>query len=106
MLGDADEFGREPHVGVRHAHAEDGTWDDGSLSVRIRYRSRPIPCTVRRVKNLFPEEGGSEELGLVRFKEKASAVTPGQSAVFYVGDKMVGGAYIGSQRGLQAYLED
>ena len=106
MLGDADDLDASHMLVSGMRMPEDGTWDDGSLSVRIRYRSRPIPCTVRRVKNLFPEEGGSEELGLVRFKEKASAVTPGQSAVFYVGDKMVGGAYIGSQRGLQAYLED
>ena len=58
------------------------------------------------MKNLFPEEGGSEELGLVRFKEKASAVTPGQSAVFYVGDKMVGGATSVRNGGCKRYLED
>ena len=105
MLGDA-EILRRVHVGLRGAHLVRGRLVDGQLSVRIRYRSRPIPCSVRQVKNRFPEEGGGEDLWLVRFKEKASAVTPGQSAVFYVGDKMAGGAYIGSQRGLQAYLED
>ena len=94
-----------PKAGTFEALTE-ADWADGQLSVRIRYRSRPIPCSVRQVKNRFPEEGGGEDLWLVRFKEKASAVTPGQSAVFYVGDKMAGGAYIGSQRGLQAYLED
>ena len=100
MLGDADDLDARPHGWCPgHAHGGRGLGDDGSLSVRIRYRSRPIPCTVRRVKNLFPEEGGSEELGLVRFKEKASAVTPGQSAVFYVGDKMVGGATSGFANG-------
>ena len=65
--------------------------------MRIRYRSKPIPCTVKRL-----EDGRL----LVRFLSEASAIAPGQSAVFYVGDKMAGGAYIGSQRGLQAYLED
>lgn len=77
-----------------------------NISVRIRYRSRPIPCRVRKVKNLFPEEGGGETVWLVCFAEPASAVTPGQSAVFYAGDKLLGGAYIGSQRGLQAYLQE
>ena len=72
--------------------------------MRIRYRSQPLPCSVRRVRNLFPDEVAGDDLWLVHFKEKASAVTPGQSAVFYVGDRLVGGATICSQRGLQAYL--
>lgn len=94
------------HVGLRGAHLV-----RGRLGRRAAFRAYPlsqpsdtVQCTPS--ENRFPEEGGGENLWLVRFKEKASAVTPGQSAVFYVGDKMAGGAYIGSQRGLQAYLED
>ena len=106
MLGDAENLEACAMLVCGGRISSEADWADGQLSVRIRYRSRPIPCSVRQVKNRFPEEGGGENLWLVRFKEKASAVTPGQSAVFYVGDKMAGGAYIGSQRGLQAYLED
>ena len=106
MLGDAENLEACAMLVCGGRISSEADWVDGQLSVRIRYRSRPIPCSVRQVKNRFPEEGGGEDLWLVRFKEKASAVTPGQSAVFYVGDKMAGGAYIGSQRGLQAYLED
>jgi tRNA-specific 2-thiouridylase len=42
----------------------------------------------------------------VRFDEPVSAVTPGQSAVFYVGDKVVGGAYISSQRGINQWIKE
>ena len=66
------------------------------LTVRIRYRSRPVPCTI-----LGEQPDGHT---LVRFDEPVSAVTPGQSAVFYVGDTVVGGAYISSQRGINQWI--
>lgn len=62
-----------------------------SLAVRIRYRSRPLPCEVKRL-----DDGRL----LVHFREQASAVAPGQSAVFYDGCRMLGGAFISSQRGI------
>jgi tRNA-specific 2-thiouridylase len=37
---------------------------------------------------------------LVETADDVSAVTPGQSAVFYVGNRLVGGAYIASQKGI------
>ena len=40
----------------------------------------------------------------MRTKEAVSAVTPGQSAVFYVGQRLVGGAVIASQKGIGLYL--
>ncbi len=67
------------------------------LSVRIRYRSRTIPCDVH------PMNDGRL---LVHFREEASAVTPGQSAVFYQGNRMVGGAFIASQRGIAMYINE
>lgn len=66
------------------------------LAVRIRYRSRPIPCTVRRL-----DDGRM----LVHFVEEASAIAPGQSAVFYSGHRVLGGAFIASQRGLGMYVK-
>ena len=106
MLGDAEELKAE-YMLVEDYHITEmqDLLQCKDLSVRIRYRSRPIGCTIQKVKNLFAD-ATTEELLLVRFKEKASAVTPGQSAVFYIGDRMVGGAYICSQKGLQAYLQE
>lgn len=66
------------------------------LSVRIRYRSHVIPCRLEVIP-------GEERL-MVRFLEMASAVTPGQSAVFYHGDMVIGGAIISSQRGINQYI--
>lgn len=66
------------------------------LTVRIRYRNRAIPCRLEAIP--------IEERLMVRFLEKASAVTPGQSAVFYCGDTVIGGAIISSQRGINQYI--
>ena len=63
-----------------------------NLTVRIRYRSKPIPCQV------LPLENGQM---LVRFLGEASAIAPGQSAVFYDGQRVLGGAFIASQRGIK-----
>ena len=98
MLGDAAQ------LRTRHMLAEDeclvnreAFFAATDLSVRIRYRSRPIPCCVRRL-----DDGRL----LVSFAEEASAVAPGQSAVFYVGRRMVGGAFIASQRGIGMYVTE
>lgn len=65
------------------------------LSVRIRYRSRPIPCKIKML---------DDNRGLVHLKEEASAITPGQSAVFYIGKRVIGGAFIASQRGIGMHI--
>ena len=53
--------------------------------VKIRYHHAAAPAT------LHPREDGSVE---VRFDEPQTAVTPGQLAVFYDGDRVLGGASI------------
>ena len=68
-----------------------------NLTVRIRYRSKPIPCQVR------PLENGRM---LVRFLGEASAIAPGQSAVFYDGQRVLGGAFIASQRGIYKVIAE
>ena len=68
-----------------------------NLTVRIRYRSKPIPCKV------LPLENGQM---LVHFLEEASAITPGQSAVFYDGQRVLGGAFIASQRKVKKLAAD
>ena len=62
------------------------------LSVRIRYRSRPIPCQVILLDN---------GCLLVKFNTEASAITPGQSAVFYDANRVLGGGFIASQQGIR-----
>jgi tRNA-specific 2-thiouridylase len=43
---------------------------------------------------------------LVRFLSEASAIAPGQSAVFYNGQRVLGGAFIASQRGIFKIIAD
>ncbi len=92
MLGDAEELKAEymlteSPMWVNEAEALESL----ALTVRIRYRSQPIPCTLRRL-----DDGRL----IVHFLGEASAVTPGQSAVFYIGNRVVGGAFIDHQKGV------
>ena len=66
------------------------------LKVRIRYRGHALPCTVKRL---------DDGCLLVHFLQEASAIAPGQSAVFYLGNRVVGGAFIASQRGIGMYID-
>ena len=58
--------------------------DGMPVSVKIRYKAYEAPAT------LHPRDGGA----LVRFREPQRAVTPGQAAVFYDGDTLLGGGTI------------
>jgi len=53
--------------------------------VQIRYRRVPQPATVRRI---------DERSVSVQFDDPELAVTPGQAAVFYDGDEVLGGGFI------------
>jgi tRNA-specific 2-thiouridylase len=55
--------------------------------VQIRYRAPAVPCVVRRMTDDNCE---------VRFNEALPAVTPGQAAVFYRGERLLGGGWIES----------
>jgi tRNA-specific 2-thiouridylase len=60
---------------------------DGPLDaeVQIRYRARAVPCVIQH---------GSDNNFEVRFNEPLAAVTPGQAAVFYRGERLLGGGWI------------
>jgi tRNA-specific 2-thiouridylase len=53
--------------------------------VRIRYRSQPVPVTVVPLP---------ENRVHLRFDEPQFGVTPGQGAVWYEGDRLLGGGII------------
>jgi tRNA-specific 2-thiouridylase len=83
--------GRKDELGCKGLVAKNINWiesfdeDEIAAEVQIRYRSPAIPCVVGRTV-----EGSSE----VRFTEDSPAVTPGQAAVFYRGDRLLGGGWI------------
>jgi tRNA-specific 2-thiouridylase len=54
-------------------------------SVQVRYNSSPVYCEVETL------EGGEVR---ARFAEPVAGVAPGQSAVFYKGDRVVGGGVV------------
>ncbi|MGH7768576.1 MAG: aminomethyltransferase beta-barrel domain-containing protein, partial [Candidatus Binatia bacterium] len=59
--------------------------DEFPAEVQVRYRSPAIPCRIR-----IREKGSCE----TRFEEAFPSVTPGQAAVFYRGDRVLGGGWI------------
>lgn len=58
---------------------------DTAIDVKIRYRSRPVPA-------LLVGSGGTD--WRVHFEEPQHAVAPGQAAVFYRDDEVLGGGTI------------
>ena len=92
ILGDAEQLKAEYMIAEQDLLVDEAeVMSCQNLAVRIRYRSTPIPCRVMRLADgrLF-----------VKFLGEASAITPGQSAVFYSGRRVLGGAYIASQKGI------
>jgi tRNA-specific 2-thiouridylase len=63
-------------------HAEP---EGAEVMVRVRHRHRPAAATV------WPAEGG---LLKIRFAEPQEAIAPGQAAVFYRGEEVLGGGWI------------
>lgn len=93
MLGDADQL-KATHMLVEDINVADMNelLTCSNLSVRIRYRSQPIPCQAILLEN--------QKL-LVKFATEASAITPGQSAVFHDGNRVLGGGFIAFQNGIK-----
>src|SRR5215218_9587001 len=79
--------GRRRDLEVREVRVRGMNWflDPGEARlVQIRYNSAPVPCEVER--------GDGE--WVARFSEPVVGVAPGQSAVFYTGDRVVGGGIV------------
>ena len=96
MLGDAEQLKAEYMLAEQDNLIDEGeVLGSSGLTVRIRYRSKPVPCSVKRL-----EDGRL----LIHFEAEASAIAPGQSAVFYIGKRVAGGSFIASQRGIGMYI--
>ena len=84
--------GSDAEATTRTLRARDLNWIsipplDGEMRVRakIRHRHEPASATLRSI--------GPDEVEAI-FNEPQRAVTPGQAAVFYDGDEVVGGGWI------------
>ena len=66
--------------------AVDDLGESMRVTVKIRHRHEPAPAVI--------EKSGDDEIQ-VTFDEPQRAITPGQAAVFYDGDIVVGGGWIG-----------
>lgn len=69
--------------------------DEVNAEVKIRYRSEPVPAKIT-VENVIPAEAGiqSRKNALIEFTHPVRAITPGQAAVFYDGETVIGGGWI------------
>ena len=96
MLGDASQLNTEYMLAESELLVDpEEIFLSNNLSVRIRYRSQPIPCIVKRL-----DDGRL----LLFFRQEVTAITPGQSAVFYEDNRVLGGAIISSQRGIGMFI--
>ena len=64
------------------------------VKIKIRHRHEPAWATLEPASGAAPSAAGNGDEVLARFDEPQRAVTPGQSAVFYDGDEVVGGGWI------------
>jgi tRNA-specific 2-thiouridylase len=83
--------GTKNQLSTRGLIAKDVHWVDGSQTeelhtrVKVRYRHPALPARI------VPQATGRAE---VWFEKSSPAVTPGQAAVFYDGERVLGGGWI------------
>lgn len=101
---DSETYKKEMMVGHLHwimPKVSHPGLDLGSISVKIRSQARAVSCTIQNPKpktqNVIANEAKQsfDNLTIV-FDSPQRAVTPGQSAVFYNGDEVIGGGIIGN----------
>lgn len=85
-----DLYSREMRVIDLNLVAADKLEDGARVMCKIRYRSTAVAATLHRDKGKI--SNGSSLI--VRFEEDQRAVTPGQAAVFYQDDEVLGGGWI------------
>lgn len=84
--------GTRGELGTDSFHVEGVNWISGQsptedlrVEVKIRYKAHPAPATIRPIGRIRVE---------VRLDEPLPDVTPGQGAVFYAGDMVLGSGVI------------
>jgi tRNA-specific 2-thiouridylase len=84
-------IGEDEDLYSRSLVAEDLSWvqygppaSEFACDVKVRYKSQPVPARVRIM------EGKAE----VEFERAVRAITPGQAAVFYDSERVIGGGVI------------
>jgi len=85
VVGSRAELGCEGFVAAALNWLEKIGSSEIEVEVQTRYRAQAIPCVAR------PTHDGKCE---VRFGRPYPAVTPGQAAVFYRDDQVLGGGWI------------
>lgn len=70
--------------------------------VQIRYRSHPVPATVIPLESSQEAENTRGTRVKLIFDEPQLSITPGQAAVWYEGDLLLGGGLIEKQAGSNA----
>ena len=93
MLGEEEDLkGSEMTVGRMNWIKYEGITEGMEMLTKIRYKDKGA------LSNLYTYENGIK----VRFYDNVKGIAPGQSAVFYEGDDVVGGGII--QRSEQLFL--
>jgi tRNA-specific 2-thiouridylase len=85
VVGKKAELGCKGFVAGGVNWIEPPAADEISAEVQIRYRTPALRCVLR------PERDETVE---VFFREASPSVTPGQAAVFYQGERVLGGGWI------------
>ncbi len=93
--------GADSELATRELLAERVNWisiaaltEPMRVRAKIRHRHEPAWATLEPAKGAGRNSAGAGDAVLVTFDEPQRAVTPGQSAVFYDGDEVVGGGWI------------
>lgn len=85
LLGDNEDLFTNELIATEFNYISNDFIEGKTYTSKIRYSSIYSNCTIKRISN--------EEIK-VTFEEKQRAVTPGQSVVFYDGNRLLGGAVI------------
>ncbi|MFP4363448.1 MAG: tRNA 2-thiouridine(34) synthase MnmA [Spirochaetia bacterium] len=83
-VADSDQFGTNEFQVCELTWTHPAPWNIRKCDVKVRYNSRQVPCS------LFFDDNSV----IVKLQEK-QGITPGQSAVFYEDDTVLGGGIIG-----------